>query len=591
MKKPLSLALLVLLSSCSSSPKNTSTSIDQIIDDYFEESLKLYPLNATAIGDHRFDDQLTIPITEAFRKRDLELVNSAYNRVKEIGCEHLTEQQTLSCETFLADLDSQKRLIESDLSDWMPFDQMDSFFADYAELASGSSYVTFDNLKDYENFYKRSEVVPAYFDAMIANMRVGVKKKVTTPRILVRKALKQIDDLLVSDYKKSVFYKPVLSIHEKVSGEEADALKTRYEDLIQNKIYPAYRKLSQYVRNEYLPHSRASSGLLDVPGGKKYYLALVRSHTTTDLLPDTIMQIGLKEVSRIQGEFEQIKSKMKFKGSLRAFFESLRKNPKLHPFKTEEQVMNAYRAIESKVRARVPEYFRLMPKAPFEIREVEKFKAANASEAYQNASPDGSRPGIFWVPIPDAKKYASKSMESLFLHEAIPGHHFQISIQQELDLSRYRRFNGNNAYVEGWGLYAESLGKELGMYTDPYQWIGRLENEMHRAIRLVVDTGIHWKGWSRDRAIRYSMDHEPGDEDGITSEIERYMAIPGQALSYKIGELKLQDLKQKAKRLQGDQFDDRNFHDQILKDGALPLSVLEHKIDRWLGVKAPEAKQ
>jgi uncharacterized protein (DUF885 family) len=586
MNQFLSLALILSLTSCSSSPKAPSASreatVEKIIDDYFESSLRASPLTASSIGDHRFDDQLTIPLTEAYRNEESARVSNALKEIKALGCAGLGEQGTLSCESFTADLDAEERLQKVDLSYLLPFDQMWSFFSEYAELASGSSYVTFDNAKDYENFYKRSEVVPAYFDAMIANMRLGIQKKVTLPRILVRKALKQIDELLVDDYKKSVFFKPIKLIHTRASEKDAAEIQARYEALIKDKIYPAYQKLARFVRNEYLPHARSSSGLLDLPGGKKYYLALVRSHTTTDQLPDTLMQIGLKEVARIQMQLEVTKKQMKFDGNLRAFFESLRHDPKLHPFKTEQQVLNAYRAIENRIRGKVPEYFRLMPKAPFEIREVEKFRAANASEAYQNASPDGSRPGIFWVPIPDARKYASKSMESLFLHEAIPGHHFQISIQQELNLNRYRRFGGNNAYVEGWGLYAESLGKELGVYRDPYQWIGRLENEMHRAIRLVVDVGIHWKGWSRERAIRYSMDHEPADEDGITSEIERYMAMPGQALAYKTGELKIQDLKQRAKHKLGSRYDDRDFHDQILKDGALPLSVLDQKIERWL---------
>lgn len=585
-KQPLIVASLtltsILFSACSSTPTEKTGSINTVVDQYFEESLKLYPLMATSIGDHRFDDQLTIPITEEHRTRELALVKRTLGQLKELGCAGRVEQELLTCEVVTADLEAQQKLLEADIGYLLPFDQMDSFFADYAELSSGSSYVTFDNEKDYENFYKRSLVVPAYFEAMIANMKVGVKKKITTPRILVRKALKQVDGLLVADYKKSVFYKPLLNIQSKMPAAQAEAMKQRYETMIREQIYPAYQKLAKYVRNSYLPSARASSGILGVPGGREYYLALVRSHTSSDLLPDTIMQIGLKEVARIDLQFEQVKKQMKFNGSVRAFFESLRKDPKLHPFKTEEQVLNAYRAIESKLEKEIPNHFRLLPKAPFEVRAVEKFKAENASEAYQNASPDGSRPGIFWVPVPDATKYASKSMESLFLHEAIPGHHFQISIQQELDLNRYRRFSGNNAYVEGWGLYAESLGKELGLYTDPYQWVGRLENEMHRAIRLVVDTGMHWKGWTRERAIRFSLDHEPADEDGITSEVERYMAIPGQALSYKIGELKIQSLKAKAKQALGAKYDDRDFHDQILKDGALPLVVLEHKIDRWL---------
>jgi uncharacterized protein (DUF885 family) len=308
----------------------------------------------------------------------------------------------------------------------------------------------------------------------------------------------------------------------------------------------------------------------------------VRNHTTTRLSPNQIMMIGLQEVSRIRKEFEKVKAELGFKGSLSSFFKSLRTNPELFPFRTHEAVLQGYHTIHATLSARIPDHFHLLPKAGFDIREVEKFKAETAGESYQNPSADGSRPGIFWVPVPDPVKYQKKSMEALFLHEAIPGHHFQISIQQELDLPNYRKFSGNNAYVEGWGLYAESLGKDLGLYTDPYEWVGRLEYEMHRAIRLVVDTGIHWKGWTRERAIQYSLENEPMDEDGIVSEIERYMAIPGQALAYKLGELKIQELKRLAKTELGQKYSDRDFHDQVLKDGALPLSILDTKMKRWI---------
>jgi len=414
-------------------------------------------------------------------------------------------------------------------------------------------------------------------------MKIGMKKGVTTPQILVDKGLKQLHELLAPDFRKSVFYKPVLDLDKKVSALDAAVIKIEYEKSIQKKIYPSYRKLETFVRQEYRSRARRTSGVGALPGGNQYYSAAIKEQTTTDLNADQIMNLGLSEVKRIHEELEQAKNDLGFKGSLQEFFKSLKNDPKLYPFQTDEEVLQAYHAIHKRVMEQVPAHFHLMPKARFEIKEVEKFKAENASEAYQNASEDGTRPGIFWVPIPNAKKYCSKDMESLFLHEAIPGHHFQISIQQELQgIPRYRKFNGNNAYVEGWALYCESLGKDLGMYTDPYQWIGRLGGEMHRAIRLVVDTGIHAKGWSREKAIRYSEENEPADRDGIISEIERYMASPAQALSYKLGELKIQELKGIAKTKLGKKYNDPDFHDQILKDGALPLSVLDQKVNQWI---------
>ncbi len=554
---------LVAVQGCSSAQKPSVTPVsaksvkmNQVIDDYFESFLKLYPLFATSIGDHRFDSEMTIVPSDEHRKQELNLVETTLATVSAMGCNDLNHQDTLTCEAFIHDMQASGELLRTDLGHLMPVDQFSSFFSDFAEIASGSSYVTFNTLQDYKNFEKRMEVVPAYFDVMIANMKLGLKRKVSTPQVLVDQALKQIHALLPKDIHESVFYKPLLNLDQVAKGSDATIVKAQYEDTIKTKVYPAYEKLENYVKNEYRSKARKTHGISKVPGGKKYYLALVKENTTTDLSPDQIHSLGLKEVSRIEAELEDVKKQLGFKGSRDEFFKSIRTDKKLFPFTTSEQVLNAYRAILARVMAQVPAHFRLLPKAKFEIREVEKFKAENASEAYQNGSPDGTRPGVFWVPVPHAEKYGSKDMESLFLHEAIPGHHFQISIQQETDLPRYRRFSGNNAYVEGWALYTEGLGKDLGMYTDPYQWIGRLGGEMHRAIRLVVDTGIHWKGWSREKAIKYSLEHEPADQAGVISEIERYMAIPGQALSYKLGELKILELKNKAKLALGAKYSD-----------------------------------
>lgn len=570
---------------CSSVPKLTTKDrrLNEIVNDHFEASLKLDPLFATSIGDHRYDNMLTIPISETERVKSAALTDDSLKKIRALGCDTLNEQDTLTCNTFISDLEAVQELEKDDLSYLMPFNQFDSFFSNFAELASGASYVTFDNETDYNNFLSRLAVVPAYIDTMINNMKLGMKKQITTPRILVEKANKQVQDLLPSDFKQSVFYKPLLTLNQKVKGPAAASIRDRYEAMIKDKIYPAYRKLEEFTRKEYKPAARLTHGVLAISGGRKFYRALVRLHTTLNMDPNDIMQLGLNEVARITKQLEEVKTQLGFKGTLKDFFKSIRNDPKLFPFKTSEEVLAAYRKIYDTVWKNVPMHYRLLPKAKFEVREVEKFKAESASEAYQNASPDGSRPGIFWVPIPHPEKYGKKDMESLFLHEAMPGHHFQISIQQELtDLPKYRRFEGNNAYVEGWGLYSESMGKDLGVYTDPYQWIGRLENDMHRAIRLVVDVGMHWKGWTRERAIQYSLDNEPADEAGIVSEIERYLVIPGQALSYKIGEQKILELKALARQKLGSKYDDRDFHDQILKDGALPLGVLDLKIKQWL---------
>lgn len=583
-----------MLSGCSSSRASSTMNQEEVskqlramVDEYFEAILELNPLFATSIGDHRFDDQMTISISKEFREKQMLVTKKYLEKGKGISAKKLGIEDSLTYAMFMSDLQSDLDLQKVDIDYLMPFNQFSSFFSDFAELASGSSFVTFDTALDYTNFLKRSAVVPAYIDTMIANMQEGISKGITTPKILVEEGLKQLQSLLVPNYKESVFYQPLLTLDTKVKGEEAAKIKASYESMIQNQIYPSYKKLEEYVAGTYLSQSRTTDGLAALPGGKEFYRALVRNYTTTDLTPEEIHKMGISEVERIQKEFESVKDQMGFNGDLPAFFASLKeKTPKLYPFHTAQEVIDAYFAIYKKVMEKIPDYFHLKPKAKFEIRQVEDFKAENASEAYQPAAGDGSRPGIFWVPIPHPTEYAAKDMECLFLHEAIPGHHFQISIQQELPhLSRYRKFMGNTSYIEGWALYAESLGKDLGMYTDPIQWVGRLTLEMHRAIRLVVDTGLHFYGWSRDQAVQYSLDHEPTDVRDVKTEIDRYMAIPGQAVSYKVGELKIQELKKRAKQMLITSYTDWEFNDEIIQNGSLPLSVLDAEVDRFIKEK------
>lgn len=589
---------LGILASCQSSTsslskeseENVSKYFNAMVEAYFDRYLELNPLFATAIGDHRFDDKMNISISKEIKNKRLDLVRTYLSKAEKISLDRLSVQDRLTCEMLIRDLKSDEELLKVGLDDLMPFNQFDSFFSDFAELASGSSFITFNTDLDYQNFLKRSQVVPAYIDTMISNMKEGMKRKVTTPKVLVEEGLKQLGALLVPDYKKSVFYQPMLSLDSKLT--DGDKIKALWDKMVKEDIYPSYHKLKTFIEETYLPSARTTSGLEAVPGGKEFYKALVKAYTTTDLTPEQIQEMGYLEVQRILKEFEQVKNQMGFKGDLKAFFASLKeRTPELYPFHSAQEIMDRYWAIYHKVMKEIPEHFHLMPKAKFEIRQIEQFKAEKASEAYMPPSADGSRPGVFWVPVPNPLNYAVKDMECLFLHEAIPGHHFQMSIQQELPhLGRYRKFMGNTSYIEGWALYAESLGKELGMYTDPYQWIGRLTLEIHRAIRLVVDTGIHWYGWSREKAIEYSLENEPEDLASVTSAIERYMAIPGQAVSYKVGELKIQELKKRAKNTLGDFYKEAEFHDQILQNGSLPLSVLDIQVDRWIQEKLSMTK-
>jgi uncharacterized protein (DUF885 family) len=363
-------------------------------------------------------------------------------------------------------------------------------------------------------------------------------------------------------------------------------LTAAYTAMIESKIVPAFRELEEFLTQEYLSASRSSSGIAAVPGGAEFYRTQIKFFTTTDLSADDVHQLGLREVARLLGEMNQVRQQVGFQGDMKAFFDHVRKRKELMPFNEPQQVIEHFHAIHRKMQPSVERLFSLTPKTPFEIRRTEAFREASASAEWSYGSLDATRPGIFYVPIPEVSKYNVFRDEALFLHEAIPGHHYQFSLQRENDrLPMFRRVIDYSAFGEGWALYCESLGKELGLYEDPYQYFGMLSMEMHRAIRLVVDTGLHAKGWTREQASQYSLDHEAASEDDIVAEIERYMAWPGQALSYKVGQLKIRELRARAENALGPRFDIREFHTRVLESGCMPLKLLERKIDRWINAR------
>lgn len=559
-----------------------SAKLNQLFENAFADYLRSHPVVATSIGDHRYDDQFPTDISEEFRAQEKAVFAKYLRELETINRDALVGQDRLSYDTF-------QLLAETTLEGFQfngyltPINQFADTTAFFAQLASGRSLHPFKTVKNYEDFLSRARGFQMWVDTAIANMRKGMATGIVLPRILVEKKLPQLSALTPADIKQSLFYQPVTNLPADFSATDKARLTESYTNAINEIIYPSYRKLYDFLKDEYLPKSRSTVGLSAIPKGKEEYAYRVRLITTTKLTPEQIHKIGLDEVARIRGEMEKVKEQVGFKGNLNAFFEFVRTDPKFNPFKTAEEVLIAYRAIEARLQTNLPNYFGITPKGKFEIRQTEKFREAGASEEYSTGSPDGSRPGVFYVPIPDPTKYQLIRMESLFLHEAIPGHHYQISLQQEqTGLPKFRQFGGNGAYVEGWALYTESLGKELGLYTDPYQYFGMLSAEMHRAIRLVVDTGIHSKGWTREQAIKYSLENEPLTEDKVIAEVERYIAIPGQALAYKIGQLKILELRRKAERVLGAKFSIKDFHDEVLKDGALPLEVLERKINEWI---------
>ncbi|MBS1668265.1 MAG: DUF885 domain-containing protein [Bacteroidetes bacterium] len=560
---------------------------NNLLAHYYEIRMKLFPMEATLVGDNRFNDQLPIDFTDGYRQKLTKFYSDFLDSLSLFPRKQMSKNDGISYDILKRELSMGLERIKFP-ENKMPFNQFYGVPLTLGQWGSGQSAQPFRTAKDYEDWGRRASAFSAWADSAIIYFRKGLADSVVLPRALVLKMIPQMEAMAITDPEKSVFYGPVKNIPATIDSGEAQKIKEAYRVLISNRIAPAYQKLADFLKNEYLPKARNSSGINALPNGAAYYDFLVRDQTTADIPAQEIYQTGLFEVSRIRAIMDSVKDAVGFKGNLQAFFEYMRTDKKFMPYKTPQEVLDAFEAIYQKMQPQLKKMFIHVPKTHFEIRQTEAFRAATASAEYIQGSADGSRPGIFYVPILDATTFNTTSgMESLFLHEAIPGHHYQISLQQEDTLlPKFRRFDqGNNAYVEGWALYCESLGKELGLYTDPYQYMGALGDEMHRAIRLVVDVAIHTRSMTREEAIKYMMDNEAISEQGATAEIERYMAIPGQALGYKIGAMKIQELRHKYEQQLGNRFNIAEFHDELLKDGAMPLEILEKKMDAWAATK------
>ena len=560
----------------------SATLLAGLFNSYWEDRARLFPLMATAQGDNRFNDRLPNDQTRAFRQQQTRVYRRYLNDLLNIDRARLSADDKLSYDIFQYEMRS--RIEGLRLDTWMmPFAQFYSLPITLSQLGAGTGAQPFKTVKDYDNWLARVGRFPVWADSAIGNFRQGMKAAVVLPRVLVLKIVPQLQAQLTADAAKSLFYGPITRLPASFSEDDKARLTAAYQQAILTEVVPTYRKLADFLQTEYLPQARSSTGLGDVPGGAEMYRYDVRLMTTTDRPPDVLYLTGLAEVKRIRAEMEAVKKQVGFKGGLPGFFSYLGSGSKFMPYKTSEEVLNAFRAIQARITPNLPKLFGRAPKSPFEIRQTEAFRAATASAEYNRGTPDGSRPGIFYVPILDATKFnVTSGMESLFLHEAIPGHHYQLSLQQEnTSLPKFRRFASYPAFSEGWALYCESLGKELGLYTDPYQRIGALGDEMHRALRLVVDVGMHAKGMSREQAIDYMMANEPISEQAATAEIERYLAIPGQALAYKTGQLKIRELRTRYEKQLGKKFNVKAFHDELLAGGSMPLAVLERRMDAW----------
>jgi uncharacterized protein (DUF885 family) len=565
--------------------------LQRLYGEYWEASLRLNPLQATFQGDPRWNDQLPNYLSADFRKRNHEFTSGWLVKVEAIGEDGLAGQDLLSYRIFVRN--ARDALEGERFPGWMqPVNQFNNPATLVAMLGSGSSAQPFRTVKDYDNWLARAGQVPALFEQAVANMEQGMAAGVVQPRALMEKVLPQLDALIKPTAEETLFWNPVRSMPAEFSDADRERLTAEYRRLIEYKLMPSYRRLRGFIATRYLPATRTTDGLAALPDGAAWYAWNARQSTTTELTPAQIHQIGLDEVARIHDEIRGVMKQAKFRGRMQKFFRFMQQDKRFQ-FADEEALLTYYRGLESKVMAGVPAQFSLLPRAGFEIRPVEPYRAQSAAGgSYMRPSEDGSRPGVFYVNTWDLPSRKTWDAEDLFLHEAIPGHHFQLALQQELSgLPAFRRFGGETAFTEGWGLYAESLGRDLGVYEDPYSYFGYLQNELWRAIRLVVDTGLHSKGWTRQQVIDYMLENSATSQSEAVSETERYMAIPGQALAYKMGELKILELRRKAQAALGPRFDVRAFHAEVLKDGSVPLDVLEDKIDAWIASRQGAAPQ
>ncbi len=596
MKKllPLGIVLSLLLPACQTENRDllsekpavgSNKSISQLFSDYYEERLKLYPLEATFAGDSRYNDSLPNPLTASFRSQAGNFYRKYLAALGRYDRSILSAEDQMSydvlkweCDVNLQQLQFPTHLLPID-----QFNQLNALHLQFGQWAGGTSAQPFKSVEDYENWLKRVDAFIEWCRTAMINMREGITRGYVLPRALTEKVIPQMADLAKGPVEDHVFYSPIKRMPPDFNARERAKLREAYFKMVNDKVIPTFKSLLQFLTDEYLPASRSSSGISAILNGKEYYALQIKIYTTTDMSADEVFDLGEREVKRLLEEMEGVRQAVGFQGSMKEFFEHVRNKKELTPYSDPQQVLDHFHAIHRKMQPALKRLFNMVPKTGFEIRRTEAFREGSASAEYNQGSLDGTRPGIFYVPIPDVRKYNIVSDEDLFLHEAIPGHHYQISLQQEnTKLPRFRRILFYSSYGEGWALYCESLGKELGLYEDPYQYFGMLVAEMHRAIRLVVDVGIHAKGWTREQAIRYSLDHEPKSESAIIAEVERYMAWPGQALSYKVGQLKIRELRTRAEKQLGERFDIREFHDQVLEPGCVPLKLLEERIDRWI---------
>jgi uncharacterized protein (DUF885 family) len=586
MRRLLATLLITLAASAVSAKPSEGERFNAWLDATWEETLVRNPILATMIGDSRYNDRIVDFTTAAWRADNRRFLERQLKQLQGFDRKALAGQDRLSFDILRHNLT--QSLEAERFPDWMqPMNQLRSFPSFLAEMGSGSSIQPFRTVKDYEDWHKRLSGAPLILDGLINNMRIGLAKGVTLPKPVMQKVIPQLAALLTTDPEQSLFWGPMKDFPESVSAADRERLTATFRTLVKEQVVPAYRRMHDFVRDEYIPRARTTTAWSALPDGKAWYAYYVRRSTTTTLSPDAIHALGEKEVRRIWDEMDAVRREVRFDGDLPAFFRHLQDDPRYY-YTRPEDLLGGFRVLQTKINGLLPRLFDIAPKADYRVQEVEAFRAASTEGAtYMPPAADGSRPGIFYVNTYNLKAQPIYGMETLSLHEASPGHHFQISIAQEVSsLPKFRRFaTGYVAYAEGWALYAESIGKELGLFTNPYQWYGRLSDEQLRAMRLVVDTGLHHKGWTRQQAIDYMLAHSSMAESDVIAEVERYIVNPGQALGYKIGQLEISRLRREAESELGSKFDVKKFHRVVLTNGELPLSVLAVQVRAWIATE------
>ena len=561
----------------------------QLFKDSDEASLKRNPLNALSRGDLRYAQHFGDYTSDAYYAAEKAAGESELAALGAIDRGALNATDRIAYDIFEFSTRDTLRNYQPDilaLTAVRPLNHFAGFQTFYPTLASGSGAAPFKTLADYDNNLKRHTEFVAWIDRSIGRFREGLGSGVVETKLTIRNVIEQLDTQLAQSPEVSPYHGPVTMFPADFGAADKARLESEYRTAITGELYPAMTRLRDFLKTEYLPRARDGVGLMYMTGGDRLYRQLIEQTTTLPLEPDAVHQLGLSEVARITAGMETIKSEVGFKGTLTQFFDHLRSDPTLKT-KTREALTQRYYEVGKAVDAQLPRFFSTIPKAALVIRPYEPFREKfEAGGSYEPGTPDGSRPGTFYFNAYDLPSRTTPGITTLYLHEGSPGHHFQISLAQENEaLPSFMRFGGNTAYVEGWALYAETLGYEMGLYKDPYQRFGTLSDEMLRAMRLVVDTGLHAKGWSRDQAIAFMLANSDMGKTDATAEVERYIAIPSQALAYKIGALTIQRLRAKAQSELGAKFDIREFHAQLLMTGALPLPILERKIDDWIAAK------